>query len=383
MKLMDEATAAAISGEISELTVVGATCCALMYSCEAIADYERSAHWSARARELCRRWGLRSFFSICRVHYASNLILRGEWGMAEEELRDLIESPEFARATVLEDAAMKLAELRRRQGRLDEAETLYLKAPHKPLAIIGQARIALDRDDDPVAAADFVDRFLRRISDEDRAERAFALELLLRLRLRRQDVDGAASCVTEIEQLAALTGTLSLKATARVAEAWLSEARGDLQMARRSFEDAVDLFSQAGAPFEAALARRNLARLLQALERISSARREARASFEAFRALGARHEADLALTLLRGLEDDTGVAVSAIAGGLSRREAEVLTLIARGRSNQEIAEDLVLSIRTVERHISSIYEKLNLSGASARAAATAYALAQGLTIPRS
>jgi DNA-binding NarL/FixJ family response regulator len=64
---------------------------------------------------------------------------------------------------------------------------------------------------------------------------------------------------------------------------------------------------------------------------------------------------------------------------LTEREVEVLCLIAAGRSNQEIAQDLTLSLRTVERHISNIYLKIGATGRIARATATAYALRLGLT----
>lgn len=60
---------------------------------------------------------------------------------------------------------------------------------------------------------------------------------------------------------------------------------------------------------------------------------------------------------------------------------DILGLIAAGKSNQEIAATLVLSVRTVERHISNIYGKIGASGAVARATATAYALHHGLTQP--
>jgi DNA-binding CsgD family transcriptional regulator len=379
LTLMDEATAAAISGEVSDLTVAGATCCALLYSCGAIADYERAFHWSVRAKEFCKRWGLRSFFSVCRVHYASTFLQRGDWAMAEEELVDLIERPEFARSSTLEDAWLKLGELRRRQGRIEEAEAIYVRYPHRPLAIIGLAHIAFERDNDAAAAADGVDRFIRRTSDEDRAERAFAYDLLVQARLRMDNLAAAEAVVPLIHEFAAMTGTLTLAATARLADGRIHEAKGDFEMARRCVEDAVDLFSQAGAPFEAAIARGLLARVLQELDREAVARREARTAFESFRGLGARREADRMLDLLRKLDDASAAGpAEGNAGGLSRRELEVLALIAQGRGNMEIAEQLVLSIRTVERHISTIYEKLNLSGPSARSAATAYALANSI-----
>ncbi len=62
---------------------------------------------------------------------------------------------------------------------------------------------------------------------------------------------------------------------------------------------------------------------------------------------------------------------------LTEREVEVLQLIADGRSNNEIAAALVLSVRTVERHVTNIYSKINARG---RADATAYALGHGLTL---
>ena len=68
----------------------------------------------------------------------------------------------------------------------------------------------------------------------------------------------------------------------------------------------------------------------------------------------------------------------ALPEALSRRELEVLRLVAAGRSNQEIADDLVLSVRTVERHLGHVYDKLGTRGKSARAAATAYGIANGL-----
>jgi DNA-binding NarL/FixJ family response regulator len=75
------------------------------------------------------------------------------------------------------------------------------------------------------------------------------------------------------------------------------------------------------------------------------------------------------------------VKVPGPTGPLTRREVEVVRLLAAGRSNAEFAAALVLSVRTVERHISNIYEKLHAHGSAARAAVTAYAYQHGLLHP--
>ena len=377
MQLIDETTMAAMAGEIHDLTAVGAACCALIYACESIADYERAAQWSAKAKEFCRRWGLKSFFSICRVYYANVQILRGDWGEAERELLEATADLSRTRPAMAHEATARLAELRRRQGRLDEAESLFLQTEPNPTGLLGRARLALEAGN-AVNAADLIDRFLRRTSEEDRAERANALGVLLQARLLQSDVEGADSALADIDALADLTGTQIMRGTASLGRAHLAIAREQLDEARRCLEDALDLFQRAGAPYEAGLVRIDLAEALQALGRLGAARQEARHAFEALRRLGARRDADQALALLRRLDEQPAGAIDGSALGLSPREVEVVAFIARGRSNQDIADELVLSIRTVERHISSIYEKLGLHGATARTAAAAYALGHGI-----
>jgi DNA-binding NarL/FixJ family response regulator len=138
----------------------------------------------------------------------------------------------------------------------------------------------------------------------------------------------------------------------------VAAAEGRLEDARRLLEDAADLFGTSGGRYEAARARQELGAVLAALGQEQAAAHELRTAGSELSALGA-------------------AAASASDGaGLSPRELEVLRLIARGRSNQEIAAELFLSTRTVERHASNIYDKIGAAGKSARAAATSYALVQ-------
>jgi DNA-binding CsgD family transcriptional regulator len=167
------------------------------------------------------------------------------------------------------------------------------------------------------------------------------------------------------------------------AEGLVAAAAGNHEMARHRFEDAVDLFERSGAPFTVAQVRLELSRVLRELGRSATAEREARAALESLQHLGAAREAERAAVLLRGLEGPVQgqAAMTPDPAGLTAREREVLNLIALGKSNQEIAAALFLSVRTVERHISTIYAKIGVSGKVARATATVYALSHGLTDP--
>ncbi len=123
-----------------------------------------------------------------------------------------------------------------------------------------------------------------------------------------------------------------------------------------------------------------LAGTLRALGRDAAASGAAIMARQALEAVGATMQAQRAAALVAEIEGRAPAAASAAAyaDGLTRREVELLRLLAAGRSNREIAGALVLSVRTVERHISNIYDKIGASGTVARATATAYAYSHGL-----
>jgi DNA-binding NarL/FixJ family response regulator len=185
--------------------------------------------------------------------------------------------------------------------------------------------------------------------------------------------------LTELKGIAQRARTEVLRAAATFAAGVVAADQADHEAARRAFEDAADLLERQLAPFEAGRVRMQLARTLAALDRHPDAGREATSALQAFRRIGAMKEAEHAAEFLRDIEMPAPLpATAANPAGLSPREVDVLGLIARGRSNQEIADELFLSVRTVERHISTIYEKLGAHGKAARATATAYALNNGL-----
>lgn len=376
MRRLDESAATVVAGELNDLCAIGLSSCYLLFACERVRDYDRAAQWCSAVKEFCKRWRINLLFAICRAHYATALTWQGAWKEAEAELvsagRELAE----IRPGYLVEGCVRLGELRRLQGRVEEASGLFEQFAFHPLAMLGLAAIAFDRGD-AEAAEDLVDRHLRTLPDEDCMERVAGLELAVRVRLAIGDAAGANAALDELRKIAAKVATGLLRASVLSSEGLVAAFGGDQDLARRRFEDAIDLWSRNKIPFEAARTRLELARALQALTRTRSAEREARTAQAVFTSLGAAGEAERAAALLRELEikppGNEGAAPD--RPNLTRRELEVLRLVAQGLSNQNIAARLVLSEHTVHRHVANILAKL---GVSSRAAAVAHAAGRGL-----
>jgi DNA-binding CsgD family transcriptional regulator len=263
-------------------------------------------------------------FAQCRIQYGELLVSSCAWTQAEAELDAVCRDFRLRRNAF--DAAVRLAELRRRQGREDEAAALVEQVRDHRLAPIVRAGLALDRRD-AAAAAEEAERYLRRVHELDRFERTPALELLVQAKL----------------------ALATRRARRRPPPSWARSPRAD----GRRLSGRRPCSPGDGWPSHREL-REGSRRSTTTPTSTAPAARE--------------------LELL-------GLAVrrpSADSDGLTAREREFLRLVAKGRSNEEIAAELVLSVRTVESHVASIYGKVGVSGRTARAAATAYALSHGL-----
>ena len=379
MRKLDESTAVALSGQASDPDAITMACCYLIYACDRVRDFDRAWQWCEKVEQVSRRWAYHSMFAVCRTHYAGVLFWRGDWASAERELTTASRDLKTTRLAWVGEAVYRLAELRRRQGRLDEADALAQEALGYPLALLCRAEIALECGDN-ASAADLVERYLRRIPLDNLIERAAGWEVAVRVHSACGAQEQARSACAELEAVAGVVGTTSLYGSASFARGLVELSTHQLDAARRCFEDAVDAFQSEGAPFEMAQSRMGLATALAMLGRHSGAGFEARAALATFEQLGAERDARRATTLLEQLESaqaDPGGS-AAWHAGMTRREVEVLGLLARGYSNPQIADRLFISVRTVERHISGIYAKLGAEGRAARAVATAYAIEHGL-----
>jgi LuxR family maltose regulon positive regulatory protein len=368
MSRLDEAAAAATGGELSNLEAIIWTYCYLLFACERLRDYDRAGQWCDKAKEFAERYAMRMCFAVCRTHYAGLLMWQGAWEEAEAELTAGMDYLAARRRALAGEGIARLAELRTRQGRTEEAEQLLAQVEGLPLALLVRAELALQRGDDAGAAA-LGERFLRTLPPENSVERVPALELLVRALVSQGQLDAARSEARDLGAIADAAGTGPMRAAAREAEGRLAAAAGDHSTARSLLEDAIDAYEPTGARFHAARARAELARSLAALDLREAASREASAAAETLHALGAEPEARRADGFLRGLGRVPA------PGGLSGREVEVLRLVADGLGDKEVAARLVVSDRTVHAHLRSIYRKLDVRS---RAAAARYAVENDL-----
>jgi LuxR family transcriptional regulator, maltose regulon positive regulatory protein len=371
MACLDEATATALGGEALIPISSAWTCCFMVSACEAVRDYARAYQWCDRIDEFSRRYGSRYIRGLCRAGYGAVHVWRGAWEQAEVELCAAIEAYARSRPAFVPDARVRLAELRRRQGRFEEAEELLGETAGSS-ALSCRARVALDRGD-ARQAAELAERLLRSAPGSGVPGRVPALELLIRACARRHGPERAAAAADELRAIAQRIGTTPLRAASLLADGLLAAADGAHERARDLFEEALDGFLRSGAPFEAAQVRIELSSSLAALERVEAAAREASLGLEALTALGATAEAGRARRtseLLGRAHHDVGPVRS-----VTPREREVLQWLAEGLTNRQIAERLALSEHTIHRHITNILRKLQLPS---RTAAATYAVRSGL-----
>jgi DNA-binding NarL/FixJ family response regulator len=185
------------------------------------------------------------------------------------------------------------------------------------------------------------------------------------------DASAARRASEALAQMAATIDAEWLRAMVASARGAVLHAEGDLSQALASLRHAMALWSDLDVPYEAARTGLLIARVCQALGDAEGARLEWETAVRRFRQFGAAP----ALQEAETLSDQLSAGGGSGTGRLSPREIEVLRLIARGKTNRTIARELEISEKTVARHVSNIFTKLDLS---TRAAATAYAFTHGL-----
>ncbi|MBT2517695.1 response regulator transcription factor [Streptomyces sp. ISL-90] len=362
---MDRVMLAISSGRVSD-RAAGPAYCAVIASCIDRWDVDRARVWTRELSEWCdAQRGLEPFRGECSVHRATVLQLLGEWDEASATLAEVCERER--RVETLENAYYGLAELHRLTGRRAEAEAAYRRAAELGREV--QPGLALlRRDEGRMSAARAGIARALEASPLPRA-RAELLAAQVELEAEHGDWDVAARAAAELRETADALGTPFLEAQADRAEARLLIGTDAGEPALPLLRSSWSAWRRLEAPYEAAITRVLMGRANHAAGDEEAAQLEFDAARTVLTGLGAVADLDRLERLA------AGHARPEASAGLTRREVEVLRLVAGGRSNRQIASELFLSERTVARHVSNILGKLGLAN---RAGATAFAFENGL-----
>ena len=360
--LVDEAMIAVTTGELSPI-VTGIVYCSVISGCQEVYALRRAKEWTTALTQWCEEQpDMVSFSGQCLVHRAEIMELHGAWRDALEEARWARQRCEQVKNRSATAQAFYLqGEVHRLQGKLSAAEEAYRDAsrygwePQPGLALL---RLAQGNDDAAAAT-------IRRVVGETTRplKRARLLPAYVEIMLAVGDIQEARSACRELEEISARYESSMLGAMVAHAEGAIDLTEGDARAALLPLRRAWQMWQELEVPYEVARVRALLGLACRALGDDDTATLELEAAHEAFAQLGAAPD-------LAGVDSLIRRASSSDEHGLTARELQVLSLVAAGETNRDIASELVLSERTVDRHVSNIFTKLNVSS---RAAATAYA----------
>ena len=368
LRLVDEALVVATAGELSPL-VTGIVYCNTIAFCRDAYEIGHAREWTDALSRWCNSQPeMVAHNGLCLVHRAEMMQLQGAWADALAEAR---RAAERFTAGILNQLACGKAfyrqgEIHRLRGELDAAESAYREASRcgcEPQPGFALVRLAQGRADAAAAA-------IRRAVGEtiEPLKRAVLLPAYVEIMLEVDDVETARSASRQLEELAQGRGSEALHAMSAHARAAVALADGDAETGLVAARRAAELWLELRAPYEAARARVLVGLACRALGDEDAAELEFDAARGVFVELGAARD-------FAAIESHSSDGAPGSEHGLTARELDVLRLVATGRTNREIASALIISERTVARHLQNIFAKL---GVSSRTAAGAFTFEHGL-----
>ncbi|WNB87067.1 LuxR C-terminal-related transcriptional regulator [Cellulomonas sp. ATA003] len=351
---LDEAMLPVLAGRLDPAWA-GEVYCTVIHACHELGDLDRMRAWTRATERWCEQFrGEEMFSGICRVHRLQLLCSEGGWAEAEAGIERSGVELEGRNTWVAGEALYQLGEIRRLRGDLDGARGAYARA--RALGIEpqpGEALLLHATGDGDAAWS----RLSGALAGRDRLAGARLLAPGVEVALGLGLVDEAASWCARLEQTAAQFDTPGLRA-------WAAHARGAVQVHERRYGDAVATLDAAAREYRSLGCRYETARVYEMLARAHHGTGEpATAAADRATALAILRELGAAPDVRRLEQDD-------LPGGLTDREAQVLTCVAAGLTNRQVARQLAISEKTVSRHLANIFTKI---GVSSRTAAAAWA----------
>jgi DNA-binding NarL/FixJ family response regulator len=356
LALLDEAMVTVMDGHLAPF-ISGTLYCHTIAACHEVADVRRMARWTDLAERWLATFPAAVFFGgLCGVHRAQLLLLRGEWGEAEQVALRVVVDLDGNRIDYAAEAWYAVAEARRLRGDPGAADAYDEAHARGRDPQPGRALLQLQTGDAAGAATSV--RSAVAAVGADPLSRAPLCAAMVEIAIAAGRLDDAVAAASELEATAATYATSGLEAMAAAARGAVLLAEGQAEEALPVLREACRRWHELGAAYDAA---RTCVRLA-----------------EAYRALGDAVSAAAEVERAKAAYERLGVhpPVWESPDGLTQRECEVLALVADGRSNRQIGEALYISDRTVARHLTNIFHKI---GVTSRTQAARYAIDRGVT----
>ena len=360
--VFDEVMVAVSTGELSPI-VTGVLYCSVIEGCQQAHELRRAREWTAAlSRWVEEQPQMVSFTGRCLVHRAEIMQVDGAWPEALEEARRArARYAQGQNRVATGEAFYRQGEIHRLRGERAAAEQAYREASRcgwEPQP--GLALLRLGQGDNEAAVA-----AIRRVVDEttEPMRRAGLLPAYIEIMLATGELDVARRAREELEEITAEYRGGTLGATVAHARGAVALAEGDATGALAALREASQLWQDIGAPYDSARVRVLVGLACRQLGDVDAAEMELEAARRVFEELRAAPD-------VARVEKLVHRAPAKAPGGLTAREVQVVRLVATGKTNRAIAEELVISEKTVARHVSNVFTKL---GVSSRSAVTAYA----------
>ena len=362
--LLDEAMVAVIAGDVSPM-LAGDAYCTVLEGCQEIFDLRRAYEWTmSLARWCATQPDLVRYRGECLLYRAEVLQMRGKWDEAAEDAQDACEL--LISRPAAGAAFYRLGEIHRLRGEFEKAEAAYMQANtrgRKPQPGLSLLRLAQGEIE---AAAASIRSVL--LDTRTQTARARMLAAAVDILLAAGDLEHARAAATELSTIASAIGASMLNAASAQATGAVLLAEGDVEGAATWLCQASEIWRDLEMPYEEGHTCLLMARVCERRGDQEGQRLDVEAARRLFEQLNAEF-------CLARIGEQPNRGRSEPAGSLSEREAQVLRLLASGKTNRAIAEELFISEKTVARHVSNIFDKL---GVSSRSAATAWAYQRNL-----